>query len=572
MPEKIPLVDRAAMATSALLSGTRLGNAFDAFVVNRYEAAIPCSPDRPYLPALVRDARYDATSWSRWEISRKVRYFFRNTWLLPRLQHEDVKYTVGAGLRIEAASSSSDFNKILMDDYHDWCEAPFRDSNLSMDAGHQMAWKETHMDGEVFENLTYLKMTGQQSRPVVEQIESHRVSSPGTDYEYPSPGQNIIDGVQLATDVNGQLVGRPDGFHVRAGVEGTEWRLRKAFDFKAPGLGGMVHIYDPERIGMYRAISGYAPILNETADLILLAALEMDKARGNSEIAGIFKTWNGELPNGFQGRFGVGTPSSGLSGAPRVPGGIDDKYLDEKIKQFRKVISAKFIGLRPMEEMDIKANPSPSAAQQWLWILTIRKICAARNIPFTLVMPAESGQGTIVRAELDDANITFIQKFGIAARAARAKYLFFAEWAIRNNPKLSAICPPDWKKCKVSPPRACNVDFGRAAVANALNVASGFASYDDVANSDGSTAKHRHHRKAVNIMEAQLAVNEVNRNHGLPENTLEPVTLEQIIQPMAEVQQILAQANLQNEQADAAERGEMATAGKGAKPSEGDDE
>ena len=571
MPKKIPLIDRAAMAASALLSGTRAGRAFDALVVNRYEAAIPCSHDRPYLPALVRDARYDATSFSRWEISRKVRYFFRNTWLLPRLQHEDVKYTVGAGLRIEAASSNSEFNKILMEDYHDWCEAPFRDSNLSMDAGHQMAWKETHMDGEVFENLTYLKMQGRQARPVVEQIESHRVSSPGSDYEYPESGQSIIDGVQLNRDVNGELVGRPMGFHVRAGVEGTEWKLRPAFDFTVPGLGGMIHIYDPERIGMYRAISGYAPIINETADLILLAALEMDKAKGNAEIAAIFKTWNGELPRGFQGGGLPGVPSSGLPGAPAVPGGIDDKYLDDKIKQFRKVISAKFIGMKPMEELDIKANPSPSAAQQWLWMLTIRKICAARNIPFTLVMPAESGQGTIVRAELDDANISFIQKFGIAARAARAKYLFFAEWAIRNNPKLSNP-PPDWSKCKIAPPRACNVDFGRAAVANALNVASGFASFDDVTGPDGATARHRHQRKAQNIMEAQLAADEVNVNHGLPSTPLKPVTLEQIIQPMAEVEQILAQANLQNEQADAAERGEMATAGKGAKPNEGDDE
>ena len=119
---------------------------------------------------------------------------------------------------------------------------------------------------------------------------------------------------------------------------------------------------------------------------------------------------------------------------------------------------------------------------------------------------------------------------------------------------------------------ATKVGKSRAAVANALNVASGFASYDDVTNADGSTAKHRHHRKAVNIMEAQLAANEVNKNHGLPENPLVPVTAEQIIQPLADVAQVLAQANLQNEQADAAERGEEATAGKGAKPNAGDDE
>ena len=569
MPEaqkKIPISTRAALAASALLAGTRVGNAYDALVMNRYEAAIPFSPDRPYLPALVRDARYDATSFSRWEISRKVRYFFRNTWLLPRLQHEDVKYTVGSGLRIEAASSDPEFNKYLMDDYHEWCESPFRDSNLSMDQGHQMEWKEVHMDGEVFENCSYLKMSGKQSVPIVEQIESHRVSSPGADYDYPQTGQTVIDGCQLNKDANGQLVGRTAGFYVRTGVEGDQWRLRPTFDQKNPGAGGMIHIYDPERIGMYRAISAYAPILNETADLILLAALEMDKAKGNAEIVAVFNTWNGEMPRGFSGNPG-GVPRSGLPGAPAVPGGVDDKYMTEKIKQFRKELSAKFIGMKPGESVDMKANPSPSAAQQWLWQLTIHKICTTRNIPLLLVLP-DSIQGTVARAILDDANISFLQKFQIAARAARFKYMFFADWAIHNNPKLKNP-PADWRRCKVTPPRACNVDFGRAAVANALNLASGLASYDDITGPDGATAKHRHHRKAVNLMDAQISANEVNRNHGLPENELRPITIEQIIQPMAEVAQIMATAQLADSQAEAADRVE--TAGKG-KAQESDDE
>ena len=556
MPEKIPLSTRAAMATSALLGGTRLGNAFNALLINRYEAAIPCSPDRPYLPALVRDARYDATSFSRWEIARKVRYFFRNTWLLPRLQEEDVKYTVGGGLQIEAATSDPEFNKILMEDYQNFCEAPFRDSNLSMNQGHRMAAKETHMDGEVFENCTYLKMNGKPARPVIEQIESHRVSSPGGDYEYPADGQNVIDGVQLNRDVNGQLIGRPAGFHVRTGVEGTEWKMRPAFDFDNPGAGGMIHIYDPERIGMYRAISAYAPIINETADLILLAALEMDKAKGNAAINGIFKTWNGEVPTTFQGRFGVSGATASPGGMP-VPGGIDDKYIDDQIKRFQKVISGRFIGMKPMEELDIKSNPSPSAAQQWLWTLTIHKICATRNIPKILVLHDGDVGGAGVRAVLDDANISFMARFQIQARAARFKYLFFAAWAIHNNPRLKNP-PADWKKCKISPPRACNVDVGRTAVSNALDIATGVKSWDDVTAPDGATAKHRHHRKAINIMEAQESANEVNKSRGLPEIPLQPVTFEQIIQPMADVAEIIAQAALFDAQAEAADKGEQA--------------
>lgn len=513
---------------------------------NRYEAAIPCSPDRPYVPAFVRDARFDATSYARWEIARKVRYYFRNTWLLPRLQEEDVKYTVGSGLQIEAASSDAEFNRRLMDAYHEWSEAPYRDSNLSMGQGQRLSWKETHMDGEVFENCTYLKLNGKPSKPIIELIESHRVSSPGQEYNYPQNGQDIIDGCQLTRDAFGELIGNPSGFHIRSGVEGAEWKLRPAFDFQNPGFGGVIHIYDPERIGMYRAISGYATILNETEDLTLLAALEMDRAKTNAEHAGIFTTWNGELPNGYHGAP-AGVPTSGLPGAPTVPGGIDDTYLNDKVKQFRKVISARILGMKPGEDLKFPDNPNPSAAQQWLWKLTIHKICTDRNIPMLLVLP-DSIQGTVARAILDDAHLSFIPKFQIAARAVRFKYLFFADWAIHNIKALGNP-PPDWKKCKVTPPRACNVDVGRTAAANALDIATGIKSYDDVTLPDGSTAKHRHHRKAVNIMEAQLAANEVNKNNGLPENPLRPVTLEQIIEPLADVAQVLANADLAEAQA-----------------------
>lgn len=517
---------------------------------NRYEASIPVRSGAPYVPAFVRDARFDATSYARWEIARKVRYYFRNTWLLPRLQEEDVKYTVGGGLQIEAATSDPEFNKRLMEAYQEWCEAPFRDSSLPMDQGHRLSWRETHMDGEVFENCTYLKLNGRPSKPIVELIESHRISSPGQEYDYPQDGQDIIDGCQLSRDALGELIGNPTGFHIRAGVEGSEWKLRPAFDFQNPGYGGVIHIYDPERIGMYRAISGYAAIINETEDLTLLAALEMDRAKGNSEFAAIFTTWNGEVPSGFAGAP-AGVPLSGLPGGPTVPGGIDDEYLNKKIAQMRKTVSARFLGMKPGEDVKFPENPSPSAAQQWLWKLTIHKVCTQRNIPMLLALP-DSIQGTVARAILDDAHLSFIPKFKIAARAARYKYLFFANWAIHNLKELGNP-PPDWKKCKVTPPRACNVDVGRTAAANALDIATGIKSYDDVTLPDGSTAKHRHHRKAVNIMEAQEAANEINRSRGLPENPLQPVTLEQIIEPLANVAETLANAGLAEAQAETGE-------------------
>lgn len=461
---------------------------------NRYEAAMPSSPDRPYIPAYTRDARYDATSYVRWEICRKVRYYRRNTWLLPRLEEVDVKYSVGPnGLSVTPASYDSEWNKRMEEAFLEWCEAPFRDSSLPMSKGHRLMAREVHDDGEVFANLTSLKWMGQPSKPAVELIESHRISSPGGEYGWEERNQNVIDGVILGRDAFGKLVGRAAGFSVRDGVEGESWRDIPAFDGTRPAAGGVVHVFDPDRIGMYRAISAYAPILNETADLELLAALEMDKAKTNSEFAGFIKTWNGELPDNFQRTVS----GLGIRGEPRVPGTADDADLQKRIEQFRKVISARLVGLKPGEEPVFPANPSPSAAQQWLWKLTIEKICAARGIPMLLVLP-DSIQGTVARAILDDANLTFRSRFRNYAIAAHAFYMYFASWAIYNVKGLQNP-PADWRKCHITSPRACNVDVGRNSAAMLAEWAMGKTNLTDIASSEGTTARKLLEKKADDV-------------------------------------------------------------------------
>ena len=90
-------------AVSAVISAA---SGFAAELFNRYEAAMPSSPARSYIPALVRDSRYDANSWSRWEMLRKIRYFERNVWLVQALGNEHFKWSMGPnGLPVVPASS-----------------------------------------------------------------------------------------------------------------------------------------------------------------------------------------------------------------------------------------------------------------------------------------------------------------------------------------------------------------------------------------------------------------------------------------------------------------------------------
>lgn len=508
MKVKVPLSLRMSAVVSTLLSGTRLGAAFDQFVLNRYEAALP-SPGRPFIPGFAQDARFDATAFTRWELARKVRYYFRNTWLLPRLAEEDVKYTCGPhGLSVTPASSDSEWNKRMDEAFQEWCESPFRDSSIPMSQGHRLLWKEAHMDGEVFASCTRLKMRGEQSKPAIELIESHRCSSPDL---FGIGSEMIVDGVQLGLDANGIAIGRPAGYHIRDGVEGDTFRLVPAFNNQRPSSGGVIHIYDPERIGMYRAVTGYASILNQTADLELLAGLEMSRAKANAEDAKIFESWNGELPPHMQGT-GSGSFLP-VSGQPAIPGTTVDKELEKRVSQMRTILGSRIVAVRPGEKMNYPENPSPSAAQQWLWKLVIAQICTARSIPMMLVLP-ESIQGTVGRAVLDDAHLSFLAKFSIMSRVARQFYWFFADWARYNVPGLTDA-PADWKRCKVTPPRACNVDKGKNTAANLASIAAGTRTYGDEAADDGTTAESRFRRKAVEIGLAKQIAAEVSKEMGV---------------------------------------------------------
>lgn len=503
-------------------------------IANRYEAGIPNSPDRPYIPAFVRDVRFDANSFTRWEITRKARYERMNNWLLSVLERCDVKYTVGPfGHVVIPTSSDSTWNQYAAEAYQNWCEAPFRDSALPMFMGHQLARKEMHVDGEVFENCTFLKVPGQQSVPAVELVESHRVSSPGLEYDYSSIGNDIVDGVQLTRDAAGELYGRPKGFHVRLGTEGEKWVLRPAFDPRMPGRGGMIHTCDPDRIGMARSISKYAPVLNEIADLFLLWMFELDKSKSNSEVAAIWKTFSGQVPGStFEGG---GLPPTSVPGELSVPGSYTDKEITEKLKEFRKTVSARWLAIKPGEEMEIKENNNPSASQQWLWKFVVERVAMTRGVPMILVLP-DSMQGTVTRAVLDDAQIGFTQQFAINARSAKMKYRFFMDWARYNAPKLQDA-PGDWMSCHVVPPPQINVDFGRNMNAMLAGIDAGVYDYDDIIGKDGSTAEMRFLKKARNVGAAKKIALQVSKEMGVE------IKPEEIIGNLAEISALLAKSN-----------------------------
>jgi capsid protein len=335
-------------------------------------------------------------------MARKIRDLERNCWLIGRLKSVYSQYSVGPnGLTVTPASSDEEWNKVMEEAFRDWCESPCRDSALPMGEQHQLIADTTHIDGGVFVSFTNRKPGYRQSLPAIQLIEGHRVATPGNQTYMiggGAPGNdksNVIDGVQIDS------AGRPVGYWVRDSFSGDDYVYRPIYDPLKPVAGGVMHVYDPDRIGMYREITPYHATLNQTTDLEMLSCLEMDRAKANAEIAYNVKTVDGDLPdaqNLVRKNFRM-TTASGKADEP------DDEML-KRIQQFRTVLGSRVTATRLNEELQQFANSSPSAQTQWYWKFLIEQICEGVNIPVLLVLP-ESYQGTTTRAVLDDANIWF---------------------------------------------------------------------------------------------------------------------------------------------------------------------
>lgn len=456
--------------------------------LNRYAGAQPSSPRRPIIPAFYRDARFDANQWSRYEMARKIRDHERNVWLIGRLKSIYSQYSVGPnGLKVVPASSDAEWNKRCLERFEKWCLSPAVDSALPMGEQHQLMADTTHIDGGVFKQFTYLKPRKGQSVPAIQLIEGHRVGTPGGSWaEMNGDHPSVIDGVQI------DGAGRPIGYHIRESVSGEDYAFRPIYDPLRPWAGGVMHVYDPDRIGQYREITPYHAVINQIQDLELLRLLEMDRAKENASVAYHMETVDGELPNAqnlLRKNFNATTPTGALSDP--------DAELQKRIQQYQTQLGSKVLATKIGEKLNQLGSESPSAATQWYWLQLYEEITETVNIPLVVVLP-RSYQGTVARGIYDNAHIWFTDRFHTFCRPAVASFQFWVSWAVYQYSDL-ADPPADFRKAHVTPPRAINVDKGNSSASMLAEYAAGITNLDDLAGTLGTTARELTTKKARNV-------------------------------------------------------------------------
>jgi lambda family phage portal protein len=481
----------AKFRTIVAIAFTAIGSKISP-IEGRYEAGQYFSTRRSWLPAWVRDARFDANSATRLEILRKARYFERNNAIVNRLADLFEQYTVGPnGLRFVPASSDPEWNKRAAAWWSDWCKLCDLTTLQNFGTIQSLCARSWAIDGEIFLLKTRGKIRDNgQSYPRIQLIESHRVETPG---ELSADGR-IIDGIKVDDR------GRPVSYFIRETNFGTQEET-----YREVPADEMIHIFEPTRPGMYRGIPLLYAVLNDLHDLDDLQMYSMDGAKEAAATINVIQTKSGEMDAMQYRRARMQIPGTdGTSG-----GSSQDRtsYYDTVFRGTSKV-------LKEGDEMKQFQVTRPSESERALWDHLTSKVCAGFGISKLLVFPW-SMQGTVTRADLEVASVFFRSRSAILASKFEELWSYVIGWATKNVRELSDP-PLDWMRISIRPPRSVNVDVGRNAIALISEYEAGWRTLEEICGELGLDWRDVLRQRAVELAEAI----QLEKEYKLPPGSL----------------------------------------------------
>ena len=420
-------------------------------VLGHYEAAVRYTRDRGWIRGWVQDARFDATSATRFEIVRKSRHFERNNGIAIRMAEVFAQYTVGPnGIVFAPASSDDDWNLAASEALKKWGRFCDLASRQSFGALQSICAHRLFFDGEVFALKKYEKVNGRWF-PRLQLLETQRIATPPD--RWGLPDVNIHDGVEVDDH------GRPIAYWCRDEFMGNEYvRLEAANVF---------HIFDQDRPGQLRGLPFLTPVMNELADLEELEKLTMRVAKKQASISAIFKTRSSQLPS-HQIRATRLTQSQTLN--------TGDHVTNERVQAMADTYGGDVISIFNDEEMVLPPSETPTVAQREHWDYLVSKVCCI-GIPKLLVFP-HSMQGTVARADLDTADAWFKSRSQPLSDAFERIVTWVLDWESFTDPSI-ARKPADWWKITSRPPRSVNVDVGRKSDAMLKELEAGTLTLED---------------------------------------------------------------------------------------------
>jgi len=400
-----------------------------------YDAA-KYSTRRSRISTAVQSARFDAANSTLEIIRGKAREFERNSAVVNRLADLWEQYTVGQGLIVQPASSDPVWNEKAAEWWRYWAELPDISSRQPLGSLLGMVARGWFIDGEQFILLT----TGQSGFPRVQLVESHLVKTPKGQEQT----ESIIDGIRVDP-----VTLRPLSFFVHTETRRGGTTIETAKEVSADSV---LQVFEPSRPGQIRGIPLLHAVINDLHDLDDLQQLEMRAAKDAAQTSKVIKTGMEEInPAALRAARVTGTTTISTGATASVT----------KTEYYRDAVGEESVILRPGDEYLQFQTTRPSVASRDYWRFLTEKVCIGVGIPYVIAFP-DSMQGTVYRGALDAAAAFFRLRSAVMQSAVARIYAYAMGWA-RYTEKTLQNAPADWRKIRISPPRAPNVDIGYSA-------------------------------------------------------------------------------------------------------------
>ena len=395
-----------------------------------YENANISPRRRNVSGASPQDASLDLTSGVRNELVRRSRYLVKNTGFLREIVSSMALYSVGDGIRAQAQSLDSNWNRDAEAYFTRWARQAELTGRFNLAQCQHLASKALDVDGEIFVLKT--EVNGQ---PKIQLIEAHRIGDCGDN-------EDTIDGIKLA----------PQGIPIsyRLLLDDGSYRDLPAYS--------VLHVFEPDAPSQQRGFPSLQHSINHLIDEMELLALEKHAVKANADIARVLTSSNPEVDDSD---FSIGsTPQNESS---------DVGYI-QKILGGKVVRVAQGESITPYESN----RPSPTFTG---FLEHLRRDSAQGLIPYEFASDSSKVGGAGVRLIVAKADRKFSHRQSILIeRLLRPIWLYVIGHAIASG-KLEAV--ENWTEVNFVTPRRVTVDAGREAQQNREDIKHGLKTLTD---------------------------------------------------------------------------------------------
>jgi len=408
------------------------------------------------------DFKRTMTGFDRQELTRKMRWLYVNAGLIRQIISDMALYSVGSGIKPQAASGNAAWDIAAEKYFNDWASKPCEiTGRYNFWEVQFMASKLIDRDGEIF----VLKTFGKDKSALLQVIESHRV---GASVDVVQDGTGLFDGVCF--DKFGAVI----GYNV----------IRSDGTTRMVPAASMLHIYHPEQVSGARAYSPLQHSILNCIDALEVISLEKQALKVQADIV---RTITRENPQ-FDGS------QSDFEAFGMRPQDYPNQVYDNP-EQVGTFVGGKTLALAPGEDLKMvestRPGPNTVAALEYL----NRDSCLG-TLPYEFVVEPNKA-GAAMRLVVAKAGRMFANRQEILKnRLLQPTWGYIIAQAVANGD-----LPPNdnWTRVTWVTPKRVTVDAGKEEAATFKAIELGLKSFSEYHSENGNDARDHNARRAADI-------------------------------------------------------------------------